>query len=122
MGSNKCEFSRPKALTILSRSDERLDHLGTHEIPVELIQLRQPEIVAGVVIVLRIVRIAPQVTEELHQHEGAVEFICYEYRVFGYSAQRPSSGRRINRVCRCAEVGNRSVAVSRCWRHAGVGE
>ena len=41
--------SRPETVTIFIRSDEGLDHLGGDEVAVELIQLRQPEIVAGVV-------------------------------------------------------------------------
>ena len=38
--------SWPKALSILARDDERLDHLGFLEVTVELIQLHQPEFVA----------------------------------------------------------------------------
>ena len=52
-----------------------LTHLGGDEVAVELIQLRQPEIVAGVISVGAAVWIAAQVTEVLHQHERAVEFI-----------------------------------------------
>src|SRR5437588_5419491 len=67
--------SRSEARAIFYRRNKRLDHLGIDEIAVELIQLRQPEVVAGVVSVRAAVWIAPQVTEELHQHESAVEFI-----------------------------------------------
>jgi hypothetical protein len=41
--------SRPKPLSIFGRGNERLDHLGSGEVAVELIQLRQPEIIASVV-------------------------------------------------------------------------
>src|SRR5438552_15376701 len=68
------DLLRTKTLSIFSGRDERLDHLGSDEVAVELIELRQPEIVAGVVTVWRVIRIAAQITKVLHQHEGAVEF------------------------------------------------
>src|SRR5205823_209391 len=40
------DILRPKSLSILGRGNECLDHLGVHEITVELIQLRQPKVVA----------------------------------------------------------------------------
>src|SRR5437016_11920420 len=58
--------SRPEALSVFAGRNERLDHLGTHEITIELIQLCQPEVVAGVVGVRAGVWIAAEVTEELH--------------------------------------------------------
>ena len=61
-------------MPIFGRRNERFDHFSIDEVAVELIQLRQPEFVAGVVSVGTAVRIAPQITEELHQHERAVEF------------------------------------------------
>ena len=67
--------SRPEALPILSRSNKRLHHFGRIVIAIELIQLRQPEVVAGVVCVRAAVEIAAEVTEELHQDESAVEII-----------------------------------------------
>jgi len=69
--------SRPEPMPIFGRRNERFDHFTIDEVAVELIQLRQPEFVAGVVSVGTAVRIAPQITEELHQHERAVEFIRY---------------------------------------------
>ena len=69
--------SRSKSLAVFGRRNERFDHFTIDEVAVELIQLRQPEFVAGVVSVGTAVRIAPQITEELHQHERAVEFIRY---------------------------------------------
>src|SRR5436189_5151568 len=70
--------SRPEALPILSRSNKRLHHLGINVIAIELIQLRQPEIVAGVVSVGAAVWIAAEIAEELHQNERAVEFVRHE--------------------------------------------
>ena len=64
-------------MPIFGRHNERFDHFSIDEVAVELIQLRQPEFVAGVVSVGTAVRIAPQITEELRQHERAVEFIRY---------------------------------------------
>src|SRR5436309_2687768 len=51
---------------VLRRTDKSLHHLSGNEIAIELIQLRQPEIVTGVVRVRGIVGITSQVTEELH--------------------------------------------------------
>src|SRR5205814_9000589 len=70
--------SRPEALSILGRCDECFDHLGADEVAVELVQLVQPKFVAGVVCVLRIVRVAPQVTNELHQHKRAIELLLLQ--------------------------------------------
>jgi hypothetical protein len=35
-----------EASAILAGDDESFDHLGVHEVPVELIQLAEPEVVA----------------------------------------------------------------------------
>src|SRR5213080_2891402 len=70
--------------SILGRNDERLNHLGGIVIAVELVQLIQPEFVARVIGVLAAVRIAPQITHELHQHERAVEFVSGQRRILGY--------------------------------------
>ena len=43
--------SRPKALAVLTGTDESLYHLSRYVVPIELIHLRQPEIVAGVIAV-----------------------------------------------------------------------
>src|SRR2546427_12135088 len=40
---------RSKPLPIFHRSDERFDHFGSDEVAVELVQLVQPKLVAGVV-------------------------------------------------------------------------
>ena len=70
--------SRSKALSVFTRRDERLHHFGVDEVAVELIQLCQPEIVAGVISVRPRVRIAAQISEELHQHKRPVEFLCVQ--------------------------------------------
>ena len=57
---------RSKPLPVLTRTNECFDHLSIHIIPVELIQLCQPEVEAGVVRVWPSVRIATQITKELH--------------------------------------------------------
>src|SRR2546429_5161458 len=66
---------RPKSLSILSRSNERFNHLGGGEVTIELVQLVQPKLVARIVGVLWIVWIATQITEVLHQHKCPVEFL-----------------------------------------------
>src|SRR5438445_7833380 len=68
---------------VLRRTDKCLHHLSGNEIAIELIQLRQPEIVTGVVRVRSIVRVPSQLTEELHQHERAIEFSSRQIRVLG---------------------------------------
>src|SRR5436305_2030171 len=62
----------PKPLAIFSGTDEGLDHLGAYEIAIELIELRQPEVISGVISVRAFIRIAPEVTEILHEHEVAI--------------------------------------------------
>ena len=58
--------SRSKSLPIFGRRDESLYHIGVLKVAVELIQLRQPEVIAGVVSVLWIIGIASQVSKVLH--------------------------------------------------------
>src|SRR2546430_10984617 len=79
--------SWPEPLPVFSRGNKRLNHLSADEVAVELVQLVQPEVIAGVVCVLRIVRVATQVTKELHQHERSIELLLIEDRVLGYHAQ-----------------------------------
>jgi hypothetical protein len=64
-------------LYVFGRVDEGLYHFGLSEIAVEAVQLIEPEVVAGEVQsrLWRIVRVPAQVTEVLHQHESAVEFL-----------------------------------------------
>jgi hypothetical protein len=42
-------LSRPKALAIFGRDNEGFHHLGIHKVAVELVQLPQPEVIAGIV-------------------------------------------------------------------------
>src|SRR5207247_6930821 len=80
--------SRSKSLSILARGNKRFDHFRTHEVAVELIQLRQPEIIASVVGVRAAVRIAAEVSEELHQDKRAIELLAIQSRVLSHVAQR----------------------------------
>ena len=85
-------------MPVLSGSDEGLYHLGSNEVPVELVQLVQPKLVAGVVRVLRIVWVAAQVTEELHQHERASELLLlpqYALSNVAYLHPRAAGGWRL---------------------------
>src|SRR5437867_10777656 len=77
--------SRPKAVAVLDAGDERLDHLGLDEVAVELIELRQPEVVAVKVKtgLRRLIGIATQIAEVLHEDEGAVDLAPRELGVFG---------------------------------------
>jgi hypothetical protein len=72
---------RTESFPILSRNQKRLDHFSVDETAVEVIQFREPKVIAGVVSVRRIIRISPQVPEELHQDERAIELGSYEVRV-----------------------------------------
>ena len=58
--------SLSEAATILSGINERFYHLGVHEVAIELIKLIQPEIIARVIRIRRVVRVTAQVTDELH--------------------------------------------------------
>ncbi len=69
---------RTEAIAVFTRSNECFDHFGVDKVAVELIKLREPEVIAGVVSVWTAVGIAAEVTEELHQDESAVEFIRHE--------------------------------------------
>ena len=105
-----------EALAILSGSNEGLDHFGADEVAVELIQLRQPELVAGVVSVRAAVWIPPQVTEELHEHERAVEFIRHQGSVLSDFSQSSRSGGRIARGRGCSKLSDGGVAIRSRWR------
>src|SRR2546429_10019914 len=75
--------SRSEPTTILGGINERLDHLGVREVAIELIKLIQPEIITCVIRIRSVVRVAAQVTDELHQYEGAVELSIDEIGMFG---------------------------------------
>src|SRR5436853_524430 len=57
-----------KTAAVLGGSNKRLDHLGLLKVAVELIQLRQPEVIACIVRIRRIVRIAAQITKVIHRY------------------------------------------------------
>src|ERR1043165_9467827 len=61
-----------EALLVLEREEKGLDHLGAAEVA-EAVQLVEPELVAAEVSVGRIVGIASEIAEVLHQDEGRVE-------------------------------------------------
>src|SRR6266581_7017313 len=82
-GSRGSPSSLSEAATILSGTNEGLDHFGVHEVAIELIKLIQPEIITCVIRIRSVVRVAAQVTDELHQYEGAVELSIDEIGMFG---------------------------------------
>src|SRR5207249_1414335 len=76
----RCEWNtglRTETLSVFGRVDEGLYHFGLSEIAFEAVQFVQPEVGAVEVqsSLRRIVRVPAQVTEVLHQHKGAVEFL-----------------------------------------------
>src|SRR2546423_13311035 len=79
--------SRPEARAVLGRVDEGLDHLGGDEVSAELVELREPEVVAVEVRVRRGVRVAPEVAEVLHEHECSVELVAVERLILRDPAQ-----------------------------------
>src|ERR687889_77680 len=63
----RLRLTRPEALTVFARADESFYHFGLDVIAAEVPQLRKPEVESGGI------RIAPQITEIFHGHEGCVE-------------------------------------------------
>src|SRR4030095_3734621 len=61
-----------ESLAVFGRLDKGLDHFGLHEVAAELIKFGEPKLIARIVRVGRTVRVAAQVPEVLHQHEGTV--------------------------------------------------
>src|SRR5688572_14018394 len=86
MKNGKSAFcsSRSKASLEFTGGNEGLDHLGVYKIAIELIELAEPEVVARKVqtSLRRIIGVAPQVAEVLHQHKRPVELPVGEDRVF----------------------------------------
>ena len=76
-----------KAVAVFARENERLDHLRIHRVSIELVQLRQPEVIARVIRVLRVIRVASQVAEVLHQHKGPVGFLRRQRSVLRHLPQ-----------------------------------
>src|ERR1051326_380836 len=97
----------PEALAVFSRGNKRLDHLGSIIITVELIQLRQPEVVTNQVAIRRVVRIAAQIAEVLHQHKRAVEFSTGQSCILGDPPQNSATRGCVGSVGRAAELGYR---------------
>src|SRR5437588_6434791 len=100
-----------EAVAVLGRVEERLDHLGLDVVALELVELREPEVVA------RLVGIAAQVAEVLHQHEGLVGFELRELRIVNQLPQRVGARRRA-----ALERGDQRVALGllRYDAHRGV--
>src|SRR5436190_19188699 len=65
--------SRAEPLSILTGENECLDHLSLLKVAPKLIELGKPELIAGIARVGRVCRVAPEVSEVLHQHERRVE-------------------------------------------------
>lgn len=86
--------SRPKPFSIFNRGQKCLDHFRIDIVSVELIQFRQPEIIAAIIARCfgRIGRVTAQVTIVFHQHERSIEFLLHECRILGHTPQyaRPS--------------------------------
>src|SRR5581483_2386138 len=96
-----------KSLPIFDRGEECFDHLGVDVVAVELVQLVQPEVVAVPVSIRRIVGIALEVSEVLHQHKGAIEFLVSEHLIVGHQTQ--GTGTR-------SVIGGRSLHLAECRR------
>src|SRR6266545_5041794 len=79
--------SRSKAALILSRENKGFDHLGVDEVAIKLIELAEPEVIASVVRVLRIIWVAAQIAEVLYQHKSTVPFSGNQVRIFGDCSQ-----------------------------------
>src|ERR1043166_3026146 len=77
-----------EAVAVFTTDDERLDHLRLFEVPVELVQLRQPEREATGI------RVASEVTHVFHHHKLLVELRLYEVLVLCNAAERFTSGQR----------------------------
>src|ERR671913_33020 len=90
-------------LAVLNRVDEGAHHLRVNEVAVELVELREPEVVAVEVRVGRVVRVAPEVAEVLHQDEGAVEFEGAELGAVGDLAEH--GGARLGARVEAADEG-----------------
>src|SRR2546427_9291547 len=99
------DFSRPKPMPVLVRADKGLDHLGVDEVPVEAVELVEPEVVTLKVegLLWRVVRVAVQVTKILHQHKGAIEFVAHDLLILSYSSQGPRSSRHVAGIKRRAK-------------------
>src|ERR1700730_18643662 len=91
---------RTESLPVLARRDEGFDHVGVLEVAAELVQLRQPEVIARIVSVWRVVRVSPQIAEELHQHKRSIEFSAIQVRMLRDLSQDLSARFRPGRMLR----------------------
>ena len=93
---------RSEAGTVLGRSDEGFDHFSTAEVAPELVELVQPEMIAGRV------GLAPEIAEVLHEDERRAELLAAELIVLRDLTQdfRTRHGRGV-------ESGHESVALRR---------
>src|SRR6266566_1077747 len=93
-------WAAAEALTVLSRFDEGTDHLGllgallrlrivTHVFArlTDRVEFRQPEIVAGEIIIGRIVGITSQITKVLHEHKRIVIELVKDRSAFNHTLQ-----------------------------------
>src|SRR5215213_3331348 len=73
----------PEALAVLGGFEECLDHLGAYEVAAVVVELAEPEAEAVEVALLlgRVVGVAAQVAEVLHQHERARALLLLKLRV-----------------------------------------
>src|ERR1700753_685579 len=103
-----------EARAVLGRRDESLYHLGLDEVSAELVELREPEVEA------RRVRVAPKVSEVLHQDERAVELFLYERRVLGTFLEH--DGARLCGVVRVGQLRDERVSLGLRRRDSRVRE
>src|SRR5215210_6166773 len=82
--------SLSEALAVLGGFEERLDHLGAHEVAAVVVELAEPEVEAVEVSLLfgRVVGVAPEVAEVLHQDERARALLLLELRVVCHGLER----------------------------------
>src|SRR3954471_13421688 len=113
-------FLLPEAVAVLVRGDEGFDHLGRDEVAAVVVELREPEVEAREVVLLlgRVVGVAPEVTEVLHEDERAVLLAPVELRVLYDRAD--CGGAPLRRVVR-AELIDYRVALRDADGVAGVG-
>src|ERR687896_197196 len=82
-------------LPVLDGGDERLDHLGAAVVAAELFELREPEVEAVEVEprLRRVVGVALEVAEVLHEDELAVELGPVERSALGRAPERRGATR-----------------------------
>src|SRR5687767_14706703 len=76
-----------KPLPVFDGGDKCLDHLRLDEVPVELIQLVQPEFPTAKIGIRRIIWISSQVSVVLHEYERPSGFLLSQVGIFRYFAQ-----------------------------------